>query len=52
MNRLFLAATAVSAVMFSLAIVIAVVAAVLPSCPARRHDGLKVLRTLVRSLRR
>jgi hypothetical protein len=52
MNQLFLAATAVSAALFSLAVVIAVGAAVLSRSPARRHQGLKVLRILVGRQRR
>jgi len=52
MGQLFLAATVVSAALLGLAVVIAVVAAVLPRCPARRRDALKVLRILMHSKRR
>lgn len=40
--------TTAAAVLFGVAVLIAVVAAVLPRCPARRRDARKVLEVLVR----
>jgi ABC-type antimicrobial peptide transport system permease subunit len=40
--------TTAAAVLFGVAVLIAVIAAVLPRCPARRRDALKVLEVLVR----
>ena len=40
--------TTAAAVLFGVAVLIAVIAAVLPCCPARRRDARKVLEVLVR----
>jgi hypothetical protein len=40
--------TTAAAVLFGVAVLIAVIAAVLPRCPARRRDARKVLEVLVR----
>jgi ABC-type antimicrobial peptide transport system permease subunit len=40
--------TTAAAVLFGMAVLIAVIAAVLPRCPARRRDALRVLEILVR----
>jgi ABC-type antimicrobial peptide transport system permease subunit len=44
----FLTPTTAAAVFFGVAVLIAVIAAVLPRCPARRRDALRVLEVLVR----
>jgi ABC-type antimicrobial peptide transport system permease subunit len=44
----FLTPTTAVAVLFGVAVLIAVIAAVLPRCPARRRDALRVLEVLVR----
>ena len=46
-----LTSTTAAAIMFGLAVVIAVIAAVLPGSPARRRDALKVLEILMRRSR-
>ncbi|HEY3086746.1 MAG TPA: hypothetical protein VGJ59_01615 [Jatrophihabitantaceae bacterium] len=51
MGQLFLV-VAVVAALRAAAVLIAVVAAILPRCPARRHDALKVLRALMPCRRR
>ncbi len=40
--------TTAAAVLFGVAVLIAVIAAVLPRCAARRRDALRVLEVLVR----
>jgi ABC-type antimicrobial peptide transport system permease subunit len=43
--------TTAAAVLLGVAVLIAVIAAVLPRCPARRRDALRVLEVLVRRRR-
>jgi len=40
--------TGIAAALFGLAVLTAVIAAVLPRCPARRRDALKALEILLR----
>jgi hypothetical protein len=46
-----LAPTTAAAALLGVAVLIAVIAAVLPRCPARRRDALRVLEVLVRRRR-
>jgi hypothetical protein len=48
MMSALLTPTTAAAILFGVAVLIAVLAAVLPRCPARRRDALKALAILMR----